>query len=73
MKNLTKIEPEPIHRDCDDDLKWIGEEERNGLYDYQCAELIRLLIHKVNELTGEVNKLKSHNNLKTIDDIAFPD
>lgn len=58
MANLTKIEPEPLFRDCTSELEWLSKNKNGGLHDYQCSDLIRLLIHKVNELTEEVKKLK---------------
>lgn len=58
MVNLTKIEPEPLVRDCTSELEWLSKEKNGGLHDYQSSELIRLLIRKVNELTEEVNRIK---------------
>lgn len=58
MANLTKIQPEPEFRDCSYELEWLSKHKNGGLHDYQSSDLIRLLIHKVNELTDEVNELK---------------
>lgn len=59
MKDLKRIQPEPVHRDCESELNWLCKEETGVLYDNQLSEVVRLLIHKVNELTDEVNRMKN--------------
>jgi len=58
MKELTRIEPEPEVFDSASlsDLEWLAEKPFHGKEDY--GDLIRLLIHKVNELTDELNRIK---------------
>lgn len=58
MKKLTKITPEPEH--CKDgaeaNLEWLKEADNNSINDP--IELIKLLIHKNNELTEAVIELQ---------------
>lgn len=58
MKKITKIEPQPQANDIKPILEWLSESPRNGLGEWQIDAVIRLLIHKVNELTDEVNRMK---------------
>lgn len=62
MKELKKIQPEPkiLIGAAEGDLEWMSKEIYNGKEDY--GDIIRLLIHKVNELTDEVNVLKKKDN-----------
>lgn len=60
MKNLTKIQPEPetwpgIGKDH---LEWMCSEPNNGIGSEELCYIVRLLIHKVNELTDEVERMK---------------
>lgn len=59
MKTLTRIEPEPEHsaKAAESGLVWMIKGKGHSLEDY--GFLIRLLIHKVNELTDEVNRIKA--------------
>ena len=57
MKKLTKIEPQPQSNDIKPILEWLSESPINGLGEWQIDGVIRVLIHKVNELTDEVNRM----------------
>src|SRR5690606_22969411 len=57
MKKLTKIEPQPEIYSVEGTLKWLSESPRNGLREELTDGVIRLIIHKVNELTDEVNRM----------------
>lgn len=61
MKELTRIEPEPEVPliNADHRLKYLSAHVNNGLHPEDTDILIRLLIHKVNELTDEVNRIKA--------------
>lgn len=58
MKGLKKIHPEPevFEISSDSDLEWLAQKHSNSKEDY--GDIIRLLIHKVNELIEEVNNIK---------------
>lgn len=60
MKKLTKIEPQPQSYDVKPILEWLSESPKNGLGEWQIDRVIRLLIHKVNELTEEVNRMQGN-------------
>lgn len=60
MKKLTKIEPQPQANDIKPILEWLSESPSNGLGQHQVDGVIRLLIHKVNELTDEVNRMQGN-------------
>lgn len=63
MKDLTRIEPEPeIWTEIGDhELEWLSKSKNHGLEHPGLTTLVRLLIHKVNELTSEVNRMKADN------------
>lgn len=58
MKDLTRIEPEPelIHSGAV--INWLAIDKNHGLQEHGLTVVVRLLIHKVNELTDEVNRMK---------------
>lgn len=60
MKNLTRIEPEPevLPELAKRSIEFLSKDTNNALYDYELANVVRLLIHKVNELTEEVERMK---------------
>lgn len=61
MKNLTKIEPEPPVDEIftEEYLKRLSD-KGHVLNDTSSTDIIRLLIHKVNELTDEVERMKGN-------------
>ena len=63
MGNLTKIEPEPpVDLFFTDEYMKRLSNEGHILNMTSATDIIRILIHKVNELTEEVNKLKEKQN-----------
>ena len=60
MKELTRIEPEPeVNEEISiENLKWLSERITHGLCEGGVNHIVRLLVHKVNELTDEVNGIK---------------
>lgn len=63
MKDLTRIEPEPETWDmiAEEQLEWLSRDPNKILEDYGLSFVVRLLIHKVNELTDELNRIKASN------------
>lgn len=59
MKNLTKIQPEPPIDEVftKEYLKRLSD-KGHILNATSSTDIIRLLIHKVNELTDELNRIK---------------
>lgn len=62
MKDLTRIEPEPPIDGVftKEYLKRLSD-KGHILNATSSTDIIRLLIHKVNELTDEVNRMKADN------------
>lgn len=60
MKDLTRIEPEPETwaMIAEDHLEWLSRDPNKLLEADGLSFVVRLLIHKVNELTDEVNRMK---------------
>lgn len=61
MKELTRIEPEPqlSEERAQQNLNWLSKGITHGLQEHDIDPIMRLLIHKVNELTDEVNRIKN--------------
>lgn len=59
MKKLTKIEPQPQVNDIKPTLEWLSEfnPTKSALGPWETQQVIIMLIHKVNELTDEVNRM----------------
>lgn len=62
MKDLTRIEPEPPIDEVftKEYLKRLSD-KGHILNMTSSTDIIRLLVHKVNELTSEVNRMKADN------------
>ena len=60
MKNLTRIEPEPPVDEIftKEYLKRLSD-KGHILNMTSATDIIRLLVHKVNELTDELNRIKN--------------
>lgn len=59
MKKITKIEPQPQSNDIKPTLEWLSEfnPTKSALGPWETQQVIIMLIHKVNELTDEVNRM----------------
>jgi hypothetical protein len=59
---MEKITPQPASNDAKESLKWLSEEENNSLRDDGLTDIVRLLISKLNQLSGEVDYLRNRIN-----------
>ena len=54
---MEKITPQPAYHEAKKALEWLSEKENHGLDESGLTDVVRLLISKVNQLSGEVDYL----------------
>lgn len=59
---MEKITPQPESHDPQIALKWLAEKENHMLDTDGLSDIVRVLISKINQLSGEVDYLRNRVN-----------